>query len=79
MSRLSSKTKVHMRIKPKLVEWQSEGHLWWSQRKTAISVALHISTRKDDWKERNQCAAHMYQHKRAKTVSDNEHSFLLCY
>ncbi|MBV4071320.1 hypothetical protein MKC74_14475 [[Clostridium] innocuum] len=79
MPRLSSKTKVHMRIKPTLVERQSEGHLWWSQRKTAISAALCISARKDDWQERNRCAARMYQHKRTKTVSDNEHSFLLCY
>ena len=30
MPRLSSKTKVHIRIKPTLVERQSEGHLWWS-------------------------------------------------
>ena len=35
--------------------------MWWSQRKTAISVALCISTRKNDWEERNQCAARMYQ------------------
>lgn len=57
-----------MRIKPTLVERQSEGHLWWSQRKTAISAALCISARKDDWQERNRCAARMYQHKRTKTV-----------
>lgn len=48
-----------MRIKPTLVERQSEGHLWWSQRKTTIPVALHISARKDDWQERNQCAVRM--------------------
>ena len=40
--------------------------------------AVHLTCRNMSRMSETECTVRMYQHKRTKTVSDNEHSFLLC-
>ncbi len=44
-----------------------------------IRCAVHLTCRNMSRMSETECTVRMYQHKRTKTVSDNEHSFLLCY
>lgn len=41
--------------------------------------AVHLTCRNMSRMSETECTVRMYQHKRTKTASDNEHCFLLCY
>ena len=77
MSRLViARPKDCMRIKPELVERQSEEPLWRataedSCKRCAVQPALQMMSRAG----KILCTDHLHKHKRTKTVSDNKRAF----